>query len=60
MCDMLQVKINRLARKIDFVQKKHLKIADLHKSGLPDFGRPWMANGWHQVNFRPTPENFGG
>ena len=38
---------DRLARKINFVQKKHLKIAYFggHKSGLPDFGRPWRPNG---------------
>ena len=31
----------------------------MHESRLPDFGRPWTANGLYQVNFRPTPENFG-
>ena len=31
----------------------------VHESLLPDFGRPWTANGWNQVNFRPTPENLG-
>ena len=40
-------------RKLVFVQKKHLKMAYfcLHESGLPDFGRPWTPNRWHQVNF---------
>ena len=58
---MLLATIDRLARKIDFVQKKHLKVAYFggHKSGLPDLRRTWMPNGWHQVNFWGTPENFG-
>ena len=44
-----------------FAKKKHHKIAyfGVHESGLPDFRRPWTANGWHQVNFKPTPENLG-
>ena len=33
--------------------KKHLKIAFFLCA------RIWTPNGWHQVNFRPTPENFG-
>ena len=35
---MLQATIDRLARKIDFVQKKHLKIGYFggHESGLPE------------------------
>ena len=51
MCDMLYAKIDSLARKIYSLQKKHLKIAYFggHKSGLPDFGRPWTPNRWHQV-----------
>ena len=46
MCDMLQVTIDHLARKIYFVQKKHLKISSfgVHESGLPDFGRTWTQN----------------
>ena len=42
-------------------KKKHLKFAyfDVQESRLPDFGRPHTPNGWHQVNFRPTPENSG-
>ena len=42
-------------------KKNHLKIADfeVHESGSPDFGKPWAPNGWQQVNFRSTPENFG-
>ena len=57
---MLWTNIDRLARKIDFVQEKHLKIGYfcVHESGLPDFGRTWTQNGWQQVNFRPTPENL--
>ena len=31
----------------------------VHETGSPDFGRTRTPNGWHQVNFRPTPENFG-
>ena len=60
MCDTLKAKINSLARKIDSLQK-HVKIGYfcVHFSGLPDFGRPWTANGWQQVNFGPTPENLG-
>ena len=30
-----------------------------HESELPDFGRTWTPNGWHQVNFWGAPENFG-
>ena len=36
-----------------FATKKHLKIAFFLCA------RIWKPNGWHQVNFRPTPENFG-
>ena len=41
--------------------KKHLKIAYFggHESELPDFGRTWTPNGWHQVNFWGGPEKFG-
>ena len=61
MCDMLKAKVDRLARKIEFVQKEHLKTGSFgeHESGLPDFGRPWTPNGWHQVNFWGTPEHLG-
>ena len=38
-----------------FAQKKHLKIAFFGE--LSDLGRFWTANGWQQVNFRPTPGN---
>ena len=68
MCDMLSAKIDRLARKMDFLQqKKHLKIAyfGVHESWFPDFGRPWTPNGWHQVNlgvwrniYTHEPQNF--
>ena len=39
MCDMLKITIDRLARKIDSLQKEHLRIAYfcVHESGLPDF-----------------------
>ena len=48
MCDMLNATID-------------LKIGyfGVHESGLPDFGRTWTPNSWHQVNFWGTPENFG-
>ena len=61
MCDMLKITIDRLARKIDSLQKEHLRIAYfcVHESGLPDFGRTWMPNGWHQVYFWGAPESFG-
>ena len=47
MCDMLKITIDRLARKIDSLQKEHLRIAYfcVHESGLPDFGRTWTPNG---------------
>ena len=47
MCDMLKAKVDRLARKIEFVQQEHLKTGSFgeHESGLPDFGRPWTPNG---------------
>ena len=40
MYDIVMAKIDRLARKSIFVQKKHLKIAYFGKyeSGFPDFG----------------------
>ena len=40
MYGMLQAPIDRFARKIDFVQKKHLIFAFIggHESELPDFG----------------------
>ena len=43
-----------------FEEKKHLKIGYfcVRESVLPDFGRTWTANGWHQVNFRPIPVNL--
>ena len=43
------------------MQKKHLKIAYFggHGSGLPDFGRTWTPNGWHQVNFWGTWKLWG-
>ena len=62
MYGMIQATIDRLARKINFVQKEHLKIGSFgeHESGLPDFGRPWTPNSRHQVNFRPTPSGYDG
>ena len=30
------------------------------RTGLPDFGRPLTANGWHKANFRFTPWKLGG
>ena len=50
MYDMLQVKVDRLARKIGFAKKKH-NYCCVHGSGLHDFGRPWPPNRLHQVNF---------
>ena len=50
MCEMLQTKIVRLARKIGFAKKKH-NYCCVHGSGLHDFGRPWPPNRLHQVNF---------
>ena len=46
MYGMLKATNDRLARKISFVQKKHLKNSYfcVHKSDLPDFGRVWMPN----------------
>ena len=46
MYGMLKATIDRLARKIDFVQKKHLIFAYFggHESELPDFGRTWTPN----------------
>ena len=43
---MLQATIDRFARKIDFVQKKHLKNGYfcVHESELPDHGRTWAPN----------------
>ena len=40
-CMVFAAKIDRLARKIDFVQKKHLKNGYfcVHELELPDFGR---------------------
>ena len=60
MYGMIQATIDRLARKINFVQK-HLKNSyfSVHEYELPDFGRTWTPNGWHQVNFWGGPENFG-
>ena len=51
-----------LARKIGFcATKKHLKNGYfcVQESELPDFGRTWTSNGWHQVNCLGGPENFG-
>ena len=31
----------------------------VQESELPDFGRTWTSNGWHQVNCLGGPENFG-
>ena len=62
MSDMLWAKIDSLARTINSLQRKNItKFAyfGVHESGLPDFRRPWTANGWHQVNLRPTLENLG-
>ena len=41
--------------------QKHLIFAYFggHESELPDFGRTWRPNGWHQVNCWGAPENFG-
>ena len=41
MCDMLQAKIDRFARKIDSLQKQYLKNGYfcVHESELPVFGR---------------------
>ena len=40
------------------LSKKHLKMAYfcVHESGLPNFGRLWTPNPWHQANFSGTPE----
>ena len=48
MYDMLQAKVDRLAGKTYFVQKKHLKTAFFggKEFGLPDFGRSCMPNYW--------------
>ena len=37
--------------------KKHLIFAFFggHESDLPDFGRTWTQNHWHQVNFWDSP-----
>ena len=35
MCDVLKAKIDNSARKIDYLQKKHLKIHTRSTSGLP-------------------------
>ena len=44
-----------------FCAKKHLIFAYFggHESELPDFGRTWTPNHWHQVNFWGTPVKFG-
>ena len=56
---MLLEKYYRLARKIDSLQKNTSNgYFGGHDSGLPDFGRPWTPNGWHQVNCWGGPENF--
>ena len=43
---MLLATVDRFARKIDFVQKKHLIFAYFggHESELPDFGKTWTPN----------------
>ena len=47
--EMLWSKIDHLAKKA--VLWKNLKMAYflIYASGLPDFGRLWMSNHWHQV-----------
>ena len=46
---------------MDFVQKKNLKNGYfcVHESELPDFGRTWTPNRWHQVNFWGGPGTHG-
>ena len=41
--------------------KKHIKKGYfcVQESELPDFGRTWTPNRWHQVNFWADAENFG-
>ena len=41
-----------------FCPKKYLRVAYfcVHASGLPDFGRLWSPNPWHQANFSGIPE----
>ena len=50
MYDMLQTKVDRLAGKTYFVNKKTPKIMD-NFFGKADFGGCWRPNQWHQVNF---------
>ena len=54
-------KIWPFGRENQFCAKKHLKNGYfcVHESELPDFGRTWTPNRWHQVNFWGGPENFG-
>ena len=42
-------------RKICSVQKTPQNFG-VHESGLPDFGRLWTPNPWHQVIFSNTPK----
>ena len=61
MYDMYRRQLTIWPGKSIFCQKKHLIFAYFggHESELPDFGRTWTPNGWHQVNFWDGPENFG-
>ena len=56
-----ELTVGKIARKNQFYAKKRLIFGYFggHESELPDFGRTWTPNGWHQVNFWGGPESFG-
>ena len=57
MYDMLQVKVDRFAKKTFFFPKKRRKQAFLEDTipGYPDFGKSCMPNYWDEVNSKGTP-----
>ena len=59
--NMYRAKVDRLAGKTDFLQKKGLKIACLGATRFRSchFGGSWRPNRLRQVNFWGTPEMFG-
>ena len=61
MCSINRQKLSVWPGKSILCKKKHLKNSYfcVHESELPDFGRTWTPNRWHQVNSWGGPENFG-
>ena len=61
MCSINRQKLSVWPGKSILCKKKHLKNSYfcVHESELPDFGRTWTPNRWHQINFWGPPKTLG-